>query len=96
MFEGLAGWLATITWPLITRVLAAAGMGTVTYVGATTALESALAGAKASFGALGADMLNIMLLSGFFDAMSISAGGLTGGLAWMVMKRWAITATGPT
>lgn len=94
--EGFAGWIAQITWPLITRVLSSAGIGTATYVGADTALSAALGNMKGIMAGVGGDMLQLLLLSGFFDAMSITAGGLTGGLAWMVMKRWALTATGQT
>jgi len=93
--EGIADWLARITWPLVSRVLAALGLGTVTYAGADTALEAALSAAKAGFAGMTADILSILAIAGFFDAMSIMSGGLVSCLAWMVLKRFALQTTGP-
>lgn len=92
--EGIADWLARITWPLVSRVLAALGVGTVTYTGATTALSSAIANVKAGFLGMTGDILQLMTMAGFFDAMAIMSGGITSALAWMVMKRFALQTTG--
>lgn len=94
MFEGLADWLAKISWPLISRALTSMGVGTVTYVGAESALSSALNSAKAAFTSIGGDLLNIIAMTGFFDAMAIMSGGLVSGLAWMVLKRFALQNSG--
>lgn len=93
--EGIAEWLAKISWPLVSRVLAAMGAGTVTYTGADSALSTALAQAKTAFVGMTADILAILSIAGFFDAMSIMSGGIVSGLAWMVMKRFAMQTTGP-
>lgn len=92
--EGIADWLAKITWPLVSRVLASLGVGTVTYTGASTALESAIGNIKAGFMGMTGDILQLMTLAGFFDAMAIMSGGITSALAWMVMKRFALQTTG--
>lgn len=92
--DSIAEWLAKITWPLVSKVMTALGVGTATYVGADNALGGALNAVKASFTGMTGDILNLLLLAGFFDAMSIMAGGLTSSLAWMVMKRFAIQTTG--
>ncbi|MDP9877603.1 hypothetical protein J2W25_001909 [Variovorax boronicumulans] len=94
--DGLAAWISRITWPIVSRVFAALGFGTVTYAGANTALAGALNAVRASFSGMTADLLNLLLLSGFFDAMSIMSGGLTSALAWMVLKRFALQTTGQT
>lgn len=94
MFDGLAEWLGNITWPLVGRALAAMGMGTITYTGADTALQSALGAAAMATTSLAGPVAAIMAMTGIFDAMSILSGGLTSGLAWMVMKRWALNAGG--
>jgi hypothetical protein len=88
--DDIAGWLARISWPLVSRVMASLGFGTVTYVGADNALSSALGAAKSAFLGMSADILQIMAMAGFFDAMSIASGGIVSGLAWMVMKRFAL------
>lgn len=93
--DNIATWLAAITWPLVSRVLVALGLGTVTYTGASTALGSALSGAKGAFTGLIVEVAQLLAMAGFFDAMSIMAGGLMSSLAWMVMKKWAFQTTGP-
>lgn len=90
--DTLAEWLARISWPLITRVLTAAGIGTVTYTGANTALQSALAAVKTALAGIGGDVLQLLAMSGFFEAMAISAGGIVSGLSWLVLKRFALQA----
>lgn len=97
MFEGLADWLMKISWPVVSRVLAALGVGTVTYTGASEAAGSAVAAAKSAFTGLAGDVVQIIAMTGFFDAMAIAAGSLFASLAWMVLKRFALqvgTASG--
>lgn len=93
--EGIADWLAGISWPLVSRVLSSLGVGTVTYVGADTALTSALSAAKNAFGGMSGDVIQLIAMAGFFEAMAIMSGGIVSGLAWMVMKRFALQ-TGTT
>lgn len=88
--EGLAEWLARISWPLVTRVLSSLGVGTVTYVGAESALSGAFAAAKGAVAGIGGAVAQILAMAGFFDAMAITAGGITSALAWMVLKRFAL------
>lgn len=90
--DTLAEWLARISWPLITRVLTAAGIGTVTYAGANTALETALGSVKTALAGIGGDVLQLLAMAGFFEAMSITAGGIVSGLSWLVLKRFALQA----
>lgn len=90
--EGLASWLANISWPIVSRVFASLGVGVVTYTGADTALTGALNSAKAALTGLGGETLQLLAMAGFFDAMAIMSGGILSGLAWMVMKRFAIQA----
>lgn len=92
--DGIAAWIARITWPIVSRVFASLGLGTATYVGADSALSGALNAVRASFVGMAADLLNLLVLSGFFEAMSIMSGGLTSALAWMVLKRFALQTTG--
>jgi hypothetical protein len=94
--DNIAQWLASITWPIVTRVFSALGLGTATYVGADKALGSALTAVKDSFTGITGDLLQLLLMSGFFDAMAIMSGGMTSALAWMVMKRFALQTTGQT
>lgn len=88
--DNIAGWLASISWPIVSRVLAALGLGTVTYTGANTALSSALGAAKTAFSGLAVDVAQILAMAGFFDAMAIMSGGIVSGLSWLVLKKFAL------
>ncbi len=90
MFEGFADWLARISWPLVTKVLSSLGVGTLTFVGADSALDNALGAAQGALNGMTGAALAIAVRAGLFDVFSIMSGGLTSALAWMVMKRWAI------
>lgn len=92
--DGIAAWIARISWPLISRAMAALGVGTVTYVGADTALGSALDSAKTAFTGLGGEVLQLLAMAGVFDAMAIMSGGILSGLAWLVLKRYALQTSG--
>lgn len=94
MFDGLAEWLGNITWPLVTRVLASMGLGTITFTGAESALDSAIGSVVNSANSLAAPILQLVIMSGFFDALSIMAGSISGGIGWLVMKRWAAIGSG--
>jgi len=94
--DGIAGWLAQISWPIVSRVLVALGFGYTTYEGADTALQGAMTAAKSAFGGFSGEILQLLAMIGFFDAMSITSGGIVSGLAWMVMKKFALQTTGTT
>jgi len=94
MFDGLADWLGSITWPLVTRVLASMGIGTLTYKGADTALSTAIDNVVSAANGLTGPVLQLISMAGFFDALSISAGGFSSGLAWLVLKRWVAIGAG--
>ena len=88
--DDLSSWLSSIAWPLVSRVMVAMGVGTVTYTGASAALSSALSAAKGSFSGLSASVLQLITMGGFFDYMAITSGGLVSGLAWMTLKHFAL------
>ena len=88
--ESNAQWLSDITWPIFSRVLDSLGIGTVTYAGAVTAFRGAIDTAKTAFPGMGGEVLQIIAMAGFFDAMAITSGGLVSGLAWLVLKKFAL------
>ena len=91
--EDIAAWLAKISWPLVSRVMASMGLGVVTYTGADTALQSAMGHIKTAFMGFSGDILQLLAMAGFFDAMSIMAGGLGSALAWLTLKHFALQTT---
>ena len=52
--EGIAEWLAKISWPLVSRVLVSLGFGYTTYEGADTAITNAISSIQGAFAGLGA------------------------------------------
>jgi hypothetical protein len=90
----LGAWIVTLGWPLVSRVLLAAGIGTVTFVGLTAAVNSALGQAKSALGGLGGDVTNLLALAGVFESFSIMAGGIVAGLAFMTLKQFALKTSG--
>ncbi len=94
--DGIAAWLARISWPLVTRLMAALGVGYVTYEGADTAVTTVLNAAKGAFIGIGSEVVNLLAMAGFFEAMAITSGGIVSGLAWMTLKHFALQTTGST
>jgi len=86
----IAAWLGALAWPLVSRVIVAMGLGTVTYLGLDAAITAALNAGKLAIGGMGADVAGLIALSGFFEAMSITAGGIVASLAFSVVKRFSL------
>lgn len=92
--DNIAEWLASITWPIVSRVFASIGLGTLTYAGADSALTQALTYSKNAFVGMSSDIASLLAIAGFFDAMAIMSGGIISGLSWLVLKRFALQSTG--
>lgn len=88
--DGLAKWLSDISWPIVSRVLAALGVGTVTYTGVTEGLNNVLGSAKAATQGILPVAAQLAARAGFFDYMSITSGGLVAGISWLVLKHFAL------
>lgn len=92
--DSWSSWLMGLIGPLVKRAAVALGFGTVTFTGVSAALESAWSAIQGSFTGLLAEVAALLAIAGFFDAMAITAGGLVSGVAWMILKRWALSAGG--
>lgn len=90
--EGWAKWLTDLSWPIVSRVLTALGFGTVTYTGASAALDGVLNAAKDAALGLTGGAVQILAMAGLFDYMAITAGGIVASLTWLVLKRFALQA----
>ncbi len=77
MFAALGELLTGLLGGLLARVLIGAGMGVVTYGVLTTAVAGALSAMVAQFGGIPADMLNLLLLSGVGQGLSIIGAAMT-------------------
>lgn len=92
--DSWATWLYGLVEPLVKRAAVALGFGYLSFEGASTVLESAFSSIQGSFSGLIAEVAQLLARAGFFDAMAITSGGIFAGLAWMVLKRWAVVGTG--
>ena len=90
----IASWLGTLAGPLAKRALMSIGMGTVTFAGASVALNTALTAAKTAIGQVNGDVLNLLSMAGFLTAMSVIAGALIAGLSFTTLKKMALHTTG--
>lgn len=88
--DGLAKWISDISWPIVSRLLTAMGIGTVTYTGLSTALDGAISSAQSAVQGMLPVVVQLAARAGFFDYMSITSGGLTAGLSWLVLKQFAL------
>jgi hypothetical protein len=77
MFAALGELLTGLLGGLLARVLIGAGMGVVTYGVLTTAVAGALSAMVAQFGGIPSDMLNLLLLSGVGQGLSIIGAAMT-------------------
>lgn len=87
MAAGWGSFLVAIAGPVAKRVLTAIGFGTVTFLGMSAALNSALSSARSAWGGMGADVAAFMAIAGVNTACSILAGALVARLSLEVAKR---------
>jgi hypothetical protein len=81
--------MVALAGPIAKKVLAALGIGFLTYAGVDTAVQAALGAAKSNFAGTPADIASILALAGVFTSMSIIAGGISAGLSMMVFTKLA-------
>lgn len=77
MFAALGELLTGLLGGLLARVLIGAGMGVVTYGVLNTAVAAGLNAMVAQFSGMPADMLNLLLLSGVGQGLSIIGSAMT-------------------
>jgi hypothetical protein len=89
----LATFLLSIAGPLALRVIAALGMGVVTYTGVDTALNGLIQQAQSSWQGLSADVLGLAAVAGIPGALGIIAGAMTARVTiWVGVSatRWIV------
>jgi len=83
-------WLVSLAGPAAAKILAALGVGIVSYAALSAALATALSSAKAAWGGLAGDALALIQMSGASTALSIVAGALLARLAFQAVKRFEV------
>ena len=84
---GWGAFFAAIAGPVAKRVLAALGIGVISYVGISTALNSMLDQALAAWSGLAGEALQLVQLAGVNTAASIYAGALVARVSLMALSK---------
>lgn len=85
-------FILSIIVPLTKRILIAAGVGVVTYAGIDTAFSYAKDQVISSYGAMGADVANIVSLAGFGDSIGIVLGAIAARIALIAVSKFVKAA----
>lgn len=93
MIGTLGAFLSAVVGPLARKVLVALGFGTVTFVGLTAALNSAVSAAQSAFGGLAAIPAAFLAMSGINAAIGIIVGALVARIALLQLKRLTLLSS---
>lgn len=80
-------FLLGLSGPIAKKVLVSLGIGVVTTVGLTVALDQMLGIAKANWGGLPSIVAQFMAISGVNEGLSIIAGAMVASLAMVPLKK---------
>ena len=83
----LAGLITSLAGPVARRGAAALGLGLVSYVGVSAALNVLLDLVKAQWSSIGPDIATFLAMGGVNTAVSIIAGAMVARVALMSFKR---------
>jgi len=72
----LGAWLLSLAGPLALRVLTALGVGTITFTGVATSLQTLIDMAVSNWAGVGADILALASLAGLPECVGIICGAM--------------------
>jgi len=84
----LATLLVALVGPMARRLLISLGLGLVTFVGLSAAVNAALSAAKGALGGLTGPVLSVLAMAGFFTALSVIAGGIVARVSMMTLQKF--------
>ncbi len=85
-------WLVSLAAPAAMRILAALGIGMISYAAIATALSTALTAAQSAWSGLAGDSLALITMSGASTALSIVSAALVARVALLGLKKLAVLA----
>lgn len=83
----LSGVLTALAAPLAKKVLAALGMGIVSYAAITAALAAVTSAITSAYGAITGDIAAILSLAGFGQAMGIILGAMAARITYAQLNQ---------
>lgn len=85
----LAGFLLSMAWPVVRKVLAALGIGFVTYGGLTLIATQVQSQVAEYWGLLGSNVIQILSMGGIPQALGILLGSLAARVAFITAAKLA-------
>lgn len=89
-----AEWVESLTQPVVRRVMQVLGVGTASFAAVRTGFDSVVDTLSAAAGGVAVPVANILGLAGFWDAMAITLGGVSGWLSYKALTWTLIRANG--
>lgn len=83
----LAGWLLSMAWPLVKKVLVMLGIGFVSYEGLSLIAGQIQGYVTSYWGMVGGTILDIATLGGIPKSIGITLGAFNARLAFMTLSR---------
>lgn len=84
----IAAFFVSLAAPAVRQVLVSLGIGMVTFVGLSAAVDALLQQSASSINSLPTQAAQLFGLAGGFEAMSIIAGGITFRVSMIALKRF--------
>jgi hypothetical protein len=91
---GVGAWLAAAVGPLARKVLAALGIGVISYAGMMTAVTQALQYARGSWNSMPQDLVFMLGKFGFVDYIALVVGGILAAVSLKASKRFGVLTGG--
>lgn len=92
MSSGFAGLLQSAAGPIAKRVLAALGMGVVSYSAINAALSGVQSAVTSAYGSISGEIAGILSLAGFGQAMGIVLGAMVARISYAQLSKLQILA----
>jgi hypothetical protein len=92
MSTTFSGVLTALAAPLAKKVLAALGMGVVSYAAITAALAAVTSAVTSAYGAITGDLAAILSLAGFGQALGIILGAMASRLTFAQLNKLQVLA----
>lgn len=83
----LAGWLLSMAWPLVKKVLVMLGIGFISYEGLSLIAVQIQGYVTSYWGMVGGSILDIATLGGIPQSIGIVVGAFNARLAFMTLSR---------
>ncbi len=88
--RGLSTWLLSIAGPMVKKVLTQLGIGIVGYAAVVTAVNAAIASARANWESVPAAIMQMLAIGGVNHFLGIVFGAIVARLSLMALKRFRI------